>query len=258
MNKSHTSLVSIIALSLCVSACGRGSANTEPAMPSRMMPAKLIPERAFIPSISEPVPVPLAGQTKKLSTKSSRRRAGSPLDRVAKANRAARMQPAKEGFINAVQIYPWTEGALYQVYTAPGQISDIALQAGEKLIGSGPIAAGDTVRWIIGDTVSGSGANSRVHILVKPIASRLSTNLVINTNRRTYHLELKSTPKAYMASVSWTYPHDEMLALQRSRMEADNLLPIAHGIDLGSLNFAYKISGDKPNWRPLRAFDDGR
>jgi len=34
--------------------------------------------------------------------------------------------------------------------------------------------------------------------------------------------------------------------------------PIARGLDLGNLNFAYKISGDKPGWRPLRAFDDGR
>ena len=32
------------------------------------------------------------------------------------------------------------------------------------------------------------------------------TNLVINTDRRTYLLELRSTEKTYMASVSWQYP----------------------------------------------------
>ncbi len=59
---------------------------------------------------------------------------------------------------NAIQAYPWSEGALYQVYAAPGQISDIALEPGEKPdVRSGPIAAGDTARWIIGDTESGSG-----------------------------------------------------------------------------------------------------
>ena len=41
-----------------------------------------------------------------------------------------------------------------------GQVTDIALQPGEQLVGSGPVAAGDTVRWIIGDTESGSGAAS--------------------------------------------------------------------------------------------------
>jgi type IV secretion system protein VirB9 len=100
----------------------------------------------------------------------------------------------RDGFLNAIQQYPWTEGALYQVYTAPGQVTDIALQQGEQLVGPGPVAAGDTVRWIIGDTVSGSGAAARVHILVKPTRPDLATNLIINTDRRTYHLELRATP----------------------------------------------------------------
>jgi type IV secretory pathway VirB9-like protein len=64
------------------------------------------------------------------------------------------------GFENAIQRYAWREGALYQVYTAPGQVTDIALQEGERLVGPGPVAAGDTVRWMIGDTLSGSGDGS--------------------------------------------------------------------------------------------------
>ena len=48
------------------------------------------------------------------------------------------------------------------------KITDIALQPGEALTGAGPIAAGDTARWIIGDTTSGSGEEPQVHILVKP------------------------------------------------------------------------------------------
>jgi type IV secretion system protein VirB9 len=83
-------------------------------------------------------------------------------------------------------------------------VTDIALQEGEQLVGSGPVAAGDTVRWIIGDTVSGIGPAARVHILVKPTRPDLATNLVINTDRRTYHLELRATPSTYMASLSWT------------------------------------------------------
>ena len=78
----------------------------------------------------------------------------------------------------------------------------------EQLIGAGPVAAGDTVRWIVGDTLSGSGQTAQVHILVKPTRPDLQTNLVINTNLRTYHMELRSTEKTYMASVSWQYPRD--------------------------------------------------
>jgi type IV secretory pathway VirB9-like protein len=69
---------------------------------------------------------------------------------------AARVQPRREDYFNAIQVYPWSEGALYQIYAAPGQITNIALEPGESLAGAGPIAAGDTARWIIGDTESGS------------------------------------------------------------------------------------------------------
>ena len=99
--------------------------------------------------------------------------------------------------------YPYTEGALYCLYASPGQVSDIALQPGETLVS---VSAGDTVRWVVGDTSSGSGNDTRTHILVKPVASGLTTNLMIATDRRTYHLELTSLETSYMAALSWRQP----------------------------------------------------
>jgi type IV secretion system protein VirB9 len=61
-----------------------------------------------------------------------------------------------------------------------------------------------------------------------------------------------------MASVSWQYPEDQLIALRRQNQEADAAAPIASGVDLASINFRYAIQGDNPAWRPLRAFDDGR
>ena len=84
------------------------------------------------------------------------------------------------------------------------------------------------------------------------------TNLVINTDRRTYHLELRSTEKTYMASVSWQYPQDELIALRRQNVAAEAAAPVDVGLDLANLNFRYAIEGDAAPWRPLRAFDDGR
>lgn len=184
--------------------------------------------------------------------------APDPRSHVGAANRAARVEPEVTGFENAIQRYPWREGALYQVYSAPGQVTDIALQEGERLVGPGPVAAGDTVRWMIGDTLSGSGAAARVHILVKPTRPDISTNLVINTDRRTYHLELRATPRTWMASVSWTYPADELIALRQAAEVATRAEPVADGLDLEQLNFDYRIEGDRPDWRPVRIFDDGR
>jgi len=182
----------------------------------------------------------------------------NPRIRVEVANSAARIQPTQAGYINAVQVYPFSDGALYQVYAAPGKVTDIALQAGEQFVGSGPVAAGDTVRWIIGNTESGVGATKRMHILLKPTGPNLSTNLVINTDRRTYHLELRSDANTYMASVSWGYPQDELIALHAQNTAAEVQAPLASGIDVTALNFRYRVEGDNPPWRPLRAFDDGR
>src|SRR3546814_19634741 len=59
-----------------------------------------------------------------------------------------------------------------------------------------------------------------------------------------------------MAALSWTYPHDEMIALRREQDAAAAAAPIASGLAVEQLNFTYAISGDKTAWRPVRAFDD--
>ena len=205
-----------------------------------------------------PKPLPLPGQLKPLAGARSAPEPRDPRQRVDQANAAARIQPSRSGYINAVQVFPFADGALYQVYAAPGQVTDIALQEGEQLVGSGPVAAGDTVRWIIGDTESGAATAKKVHILVKPTRPDVITNLVINTDRRTYHMELRSTEKTYMASVSWIYPQDQLIALRRQNVSAENAAPVDTSLDIGRLRLRYTIEGDNPPWRPLHAFDDGR
>lgn len=208
--------------------------------------------------VALPEPLPLPGQLKPIPFQHASSEPADPHQRVERANSAARIQPTRAGYLNAIQVYPFSEGALYQLYAAPGEITDIALQPGEKLVGAGPVAAGDTVRWIIGDTESGAGASKRVHILLKPTRPDLTSNLVINTDRRTYHLELRSDERTYMASVSWDYPQDQIVALRGQDRDADLAASVVTGVDLDALNFRYRIEGDEAPWRPLRAFDDGR
>lgn len=188
----------------------------------------------------------------------ARAEAADPLARVAKANAAARVQPRLATYANAAQVYAFSDGALYQIYTAPGRVTDITLQPGEKLTANGPVAAGDTTRWVIGDTESGTGPERRVHILVKPTRAGLQTNLVINTDRRTYHLELRAGSSAYMAAVSWRYPRDEARALAAAAEAARAAQPKALAPTVPvTLNFGYRIEG-RARWRPVRVFDDGR
>jgi type IV secretory pathway VirB9-like protein len=147
--------------------------------------------------------------------------AKEPIARIETANDAARVEPRSAGYFNAVQVFPFSPGALYQIYASPGQITDIALEPGEQLTGSGPVSAGDTVRWVVGDTESGSGDTRRVHIMVKPTRPSIETNLVVNTDRRTYLIELRSP-------------------------------------DSSQRRYRYTLEGDNPPWRPVGVYDDGR
>ena len=172
-------------------------------------------------------------------------------ERVLSANAASRIEPRREGYYNALQVFPWSEGALYQVYAAPGQITEIALEPGERLTGPGPMAAGDTARWIIGDTTSGTGRATRVHILVKPIRPDITTNLVVNTDRRTYHIELRADDAVWMPAVTWAYPA-EVAASPQPTNRAPAIPPQS------ARHYRYGLQGDKPPWTPISIFDDGR
>lgn len=217
-------------------------------LPEPPAPVEVVAVSELLPLPEQMKPLPMLAEEKTVPE--------SPDEkvRVSRANQEARMAPTREGYVNAIQVWPFTDGALYQIYASPGRVTVVSLQPGEELV---TVAAGDTVRWIVGDTSSGSGAGLRVNVLVKPIRSGLRTNLVITTSRRTYLLELTSTEKTWMASVSWEYPRDRMLALQRQAQAASAAAPVDTGLALENLRFRYAISGSNPPWKPLRVFDDG-
>ncbi len=256
--KGSSALVAVLASASCATAPIPAIDLDEPdfeqafLLEDEPLPVELV-------TVAEPWPLP--GQLKPIEDPEDELEGGeepeSPAERVDLANETARMQPSLDGYLNAVQVYPFTPGALYQLYAAPEQVTDVALQPGEALIS---VSAGDTVRWIVGDTTSGSPDGEQAHILVKPIQPGLKTNLVITTDRRAYHLELTSFRETYMASISWRYPQDELrrriAGNDRAAAAADQV--VEQDLLLEQLRFRYEISGDEPSWRPLRAFDDGR
>lgn len=152
-----------------------------------------------------------------------------------------------------VRTYDYADRMVFAVWAAPGRITDIALEPGEML--SGPVAAGDTARWMIGDTTSGAGAGRRVHVLVKPVTAPLATNLLITTDRRAYHIELRATARAWLSDVAWRYPAPPLVTAPSAR----TILPIvAIPPEPPTLDFGYRLIGDRPRWRPLRVYDDGK
>jgi len=178
------------------------------------------------------------------------------------ANEEARNKPNPENYFNSVMQYNYAEGTLYQLYAAPLKFTDIQMQPGEQLMGDGPIC-GDTVRWVMGTGTSMKNGKKQQHIYLKPTESNLHTTFTINTDKRTYHLEIHSYKDTYMAAVNWRYPHDEVLKFQarvrESKAENDQVTSTLVSLDKMSNNYSIKItSGNKKiKWVPLMVFDDG-
>lgn len=180
---------------------------------------------------------------------------------VRTANATARSYPTPEAYINSTLYYDYEAGRLYQIQTSPHFLTAIMLRPGEKLQAK---AAGDTVRWVLGETTEGSGANQQVVVLLKPIRGGLRTNIVLTTDQRTYLIEAASREGgAYTSAVSWNYPQEQMQALaaaqaQRAALDATVVAKPVLAVD--QLHFGYKIEPvhtKSPRWQPLRVFDDG-
>lgn len=176
---------------------------------------------------------------------------------IAAANRSARATSSADAFVGGVQRFAWREGRVYEVWTAPLRVTTLTLAPGETVTAK---AAGDTVRWQIGESASGMGAQARTHVLIKPLQSGLETNLVLTTSQRVYLLALRSGDvDAFNAAIAW----DDGLEPQPA---ADpDPVPDAAPIDLsvatphGPIDARYRIEprGRSPRWSPTAVFNDG-
>ncbi|MCU7927554.1 MAG: P-type conjugative transfer protein TrbG [Candidatus Thiodiazotropha sp. (ex Dulcina madagascariensis)] len=140
------------------------------------------------------------------------------------------------------------------------QVCDIALQPGEQVNPNG-IHLGDQVRWSVEPAISGSGSNERLHLIVKPWDVGLETTLVVATDRRTYHIRLRSHRSEYMPKVSFAYPEEafskwETIRIREKQEKEERTIPQT-GEYLGNLDFEYDVDGTAP-WKPVRVYSDGR
>lgn len=146
--------------------------------------------------------------------------------------------------------------------TAPFQETVINLEVGEHYTN---ISSGDPNRWSYAVAVSGSGKTEQQHVLVKPSLPGLSTNLVITTDRRLYHLQLVSTlNQPVTRAVSFGYPHEccESMGGLNERVD-ESARHVEKNNPTHAMHFDYQLSrthlfGSAPAWWPKQVFDDGQ
>ncbi|MCY1003971.1 P-type conjugative transfer protein TrbG [Myxococcus sp. MISCRS1] len=239
------------------------SSPAQRSAPETYVPAKPIVEPAAAPPVASPQVAPQQFIRKLPDPSSSRPSAPQRPEAVVEAaTRRATQGPDADGYFNAIMQYTYEPGALYQVYAAPCCVTDIQLQPGEKIVGK-PVA-GDTVRWKAGVAQGAEGGQEVWHVYVRPLKDGLHTTLSINTNRRTYRLQMKSYPETYMVAVQWMYPPEEMEMIgdpsQGPIAMAAPKPPPMPVVDVANTNFGYRIDvlRGSPSWKPVKAFDDGR
>ncbi len=143
-----------------------------------------------------------------------------------------------------------------RVICAPLQVCDIALQQGEQF---NDMNVGDP-RFLVEPSITGSGTDQQIHLLLKPKDVGLDTSLVVTTDRRTYHFRLKSDRSEFMPYISFTYPDDakakwRLIQQMQEQRRKDNTFAETNEY-LGDLNFNYNIQGNA-RFKPVRVYNDG-
>jgi type IV secretion system protein TrbG len=209
-------------------------------------PAPALVPAAFTPA--PPVPVP-----------------PDPLDSLPTALRQAYIsgsdRPVRDGF--AVYL-PYREYRAPIVHAAPDHVTEIVLDPAEHITHAW---AGDNLRWAIwpeGNHLrlkacpkgcnSVSGATAQVATV--PVPTVYSTNLVVDTDKRTYHFQLVAGPLSHATeTLAMWYPED-IAAAEANRRDAMRKAA-AQAIDPPDrLSCDYTISGPNVPWKPSQACSD--
>ena len=172
---------------------------------------------------------------------------------------------AKEWINNPEKPVRSADGSVKYVYgaTMPALICSvervcmIRLEEGEEIIDE--IQAGDKVRWDLFPAFSGPEGRQTNLIAVKPKYSGLITNIVVNTNRRTYMIILKSTKDKWIPEMSFIYPENAKKAwasFRSKKREAVYASTLSTGQRADRMDFEYTMSGDGP-WKPIRVYNNG-
>ena len=158
---------------------------------------------------------------------------------------------AKEG---VQTVFTYNEDDMYTIYARISYLTTIMLAPEETITFVG---GGDTSRWRRATGTTGSTEGTREVVYIKPLYTGLKTNLVINTNKRSYQINLISDKTLYNPLVKWTYPQDEFLAMEAQKKFNEEREKSQETInDPTSLDYKYTISTNKYDFAPQQVFND--
>jgi P-type conjugative transfer protein TrbG len=174
----------------------------------------------------------------------------------------ASLLPTPVGGEARMVTFDYDDDRIYKVLVRPKNATQLEFRQGEVVT---YVSAGDKSNFIV--TVP----SSRAFIEVKPKWEDSSTNLLVVTSQRSYHIDLQSTGEGrkWYTRVAWT--HEDSAGLDATGAPASGAAAgrdvvrrgggaasdiVSQGIDLDRMNVAYSVVGDA-EFRPVQVFDDG-
>lgn len=161
-------------------------------------------------------------------------------------------QDAKNSQGNSTMIFRYSDEQLYKIYCRVGYLTDIILKKGEKIQFVG---GGDTSAWAI----NSSTVDGVPHIYIKPTTETNTTNIIINTDKRSYQI-IVNTSDWYNPKVRWSYDKDETESLLKQQAQDAEVITenMEGALTIDSLNFDYnsKVKGSAA-FKPVMVLDDG-
>lgn len=155
------------------------------------------------------------------------------------------IQDAYDAASKGVEVtFPYYPQQVFKIYTQLGFITDVRFEPGETIK---YVGGGDTARWQIDNAKTGSFGRSVEHIFIKPVQNGITTNIVVNTDRRSYQLIVEAG-LAYNPMVSWIYPKSDIEIHKEQQTKSYS------SINPASLDFGYKISDKSFKWSPAEVF----
>jgi len=145
---------------------------------------------------------------------------------------------------------------------SPTRACDVELEPAEK---AKKVILGDGVNWTWTGAESVERGKTVAHVIFSPRDSDLESNVIITTDRRTYHIKLFS-PKvegAYLNRVAFYYPEElvsswaeKMGEAEASKVKDEGFQVTRAAVSPEKLAFDYRITGDS-EFKPVRVFNDG-
>lgn len=201
--------------------------------------------------IPETVVEPAGGRERRDPVPSAERLRGW----VNEANAGALDLPRLECFRGKTCEYWYHPDQQYLVYMAVMNQTLVCMKPGEVI--RDVVAPGAQV-WIPHSVFAyGMGPGRTECIAFVPRRAGLDHQVSVFTDQRKYDLKIETWTRTHHVEVRWRYPEDVLARLNGAGAPPPGLPPLDRttGMDPGTRDCRYVLSGDTPPWRPVPTAD---